>query len=198
MTETEKIKIMNYLCIRRIVGIVAAVVIGALCFAAGRCSAPMPEPEVVRDTIIKAVAVPSPRAESVRPVRPQLFAVPVTETRTERDTVFVILERTQAKYDSAGVYTAYVSGVDPRLDSLTIYDHTITEVVTVWEPAKVWRHNVGIGAAAMIAKQPAIAPEVYYRYSAGRWGLKAAVQYDIINRSPAMTGTITYDLIRLR
>jgi len=62
------------------------------------------------------------------------------------------LPRMQRVYSDDSTYTAWVSGYDPRLDSINVYRKTIKETVTIQLPAEkkkrtFWqRFNIGIQA----------------------------------------------------
>lgn len=46
-------------------------------------------------------------------------------TRYEQDTVTVELDRTQKHYSAQGSYDAWVSGIEPSLDSIKIYNYIV-------------------------------------------------------------------------
>ena len=105
-------------------------------------------PAPVRDTIVRYVRVTAP----IAPKPPDTAARAVAATDTLRamhgiaDTAAVIIPITQRTY-TAPEYTAYVSGYQPSLDSITI--HAPRTIITNNPPAaksKPW----GIGIAAGI------------------------------------------------
>ena len=77
--------------------------------------------------------------------------IPVTDTLRVHDTVYVVLERVQREYRDS-LYTAWVSGVDPALDSIEVYQMTkvVTITETVQEPRKRWGFGVTAGYGAAI------------------------------------------------
>lgn len=125
----------------------------------------------VFDTV--RVVVPVPRDSTV--IRYLTVKLPIATT-TERDT-FAHLINEASKSDSVDVelpitqkvyadsnYTAWVSGYNPRLDSLSI--RTVREVVTVKEFRKPKRWNVGAFVGYGITPkgmQPCVGVSVNYR-----------------------------------
>lgn len=67
--------------------------------------------------------------------------IPVTDTLRVHDTVYVVLERVQREYRDS-LYTAWVSGVDPALDSIDIVARTQT--ITITERPRQRRWHLGI------------------------------------------------------
>lgn len=67
--------------------------------------------------------------------------IPVTDTLRVHDTVYVVLERVQREYRDS-LYTAWVSGVDPALDSIDIVARTQT--ITITERPRQRRWHFGI------------------------------------------------------
>lgn len=116
---------------------------------------PMP-PDTV--TIVRYV---SARLPVVAPVDTAMQATPDTATHDSADVVVPI---SQAVY-SDSLYTAYISGWQPRLDSLRIYQHTRT--VTIEHPAPPPRRwSVGIQAGYGITPagpQPYVGVGVAFR-----------------------------------
>ncbi len=125
-------------------------------FAVGRSCRPAPVEVVtetrdtlyIRDTIIAEVAA-APcyiyRTEEVR--------IPVHDTLVTRDTIYAAVERTTLRYEDS-TYTAIVSGIYPRLDSLAIYPRR--EVVTIHTTEQVaisrrWGLGIQAGYGLMVA-----------------------------------------------
>lgn len=136
---------------KRIAIFLAGAVSGALAvywLSAGGCPGRLPEPVTrdtvtIRDTLRVEVPVPSAVRPSVRYV-------------TVRDTVSVRAE--ERVYEDSS-FRAVVSGVAPRLDSITVYPETRT--VTVPMPVPVRRSPWGLGVSAGVAVTPrGIAPAV--------------------------------------
>lgn len=125
----------------------------------------------VFDTV--RVVISEPRDSTV--IRYLTVKLPIATT-TERDTsahlinevskadsVDVELPITQKVYEDSN-YTAWVSGYNPRLDSLSI--RTVREVVTVKEYRKAKRWNVGAFAGYGFTPkgmQPCVGVSVNYR-----------------------------------
>lgn len=79
--------------------------------------------------------------------------VPVYVDRIIRDTVtdvvYVELEREQRRYQDS-TYCAWVSGIEPRLDSIRTFNTTYHHIVTQYERRK-WAVGVTAGYGAMIS-----------------------------------------------
>lgn len=95
----------------------------------------------LRDTLIAEVA-----AAPCYIYRTEEVVIPVHDTIVARDTVFAAVERTTLKYEDS-TYTAIVSGIFPRLDSLAIYPRK--EVITIHTTERVTvprRWGIGLQA----------------------------------------------------
>ncbi|MDE6178939.1 MAG: hypothetical protein K2F86_07200 [Duncaniella sp.] len=138
---------------KRIAIFLAGAASGALAvywLSAGGCPGRLPEAVArdtvtIRDTLRVEVPVPSAMRPSVRYV-------------TVRDTVSVRAE--ERVYEDSS-FRAVVSGVAPRLDSITVYPVTRTVTVSVPMPVPVRRSPWGLGVSAGVAVTPGgISPAV--------------------------------------
>jgi hypothetical protein len=111
--------------------------VALLAFLAGRATRQQ-APEVItevrdtlylRDTLIAEVA-----AAPCYIYRTEEVVIPVHDTIVARDTIYAAVERTTLRYEDS-TYTAIVSGIYPRLDSLAIYPRK--EVVTIHTTERV-------------------------------------------------------------
>lgn len=66
-----------------------------------------------------------------------------TDEIGSNDTVWATVPRTQKRYEDS-TYTAWVSGYEPRLDSIEVYQKTVTIVKRVERRVKNRRFNVGL------------------------------------------------------
>lgn len=64
------------------------------------------------------------------------------DTVTIHDTLYLALEREQKVYEADSSYRAVVSGYMPSLDSIEVYNHTVTRTINA-ASSKKW--SVGIG-----------------------------------------------------
>ena len=94
------------------------------------------EPSVVieRDTVWKDTTIYQPQAaETINTRRVVYVKVPTESAGKERDTIHDSIEVPvpiiQKRYDDS-LYTAWVSGYDPALDSINLRLPTITETIT--------------------------------------------------------------------
>ena len=143
-----------------------AVLLGGLLFFLGRWTAPAPEESVetvvvtdtltIRDTITKVKPVPQTRV-----VRDSIY-VAVRDTVTVRDTCYMALPREVKTYQDERYY-AEVSGYQPNLDRIDIFEQTkiITNDKTTTVTRKTrWGIGIQVGAGVTIDKQPEWRPYV--------------------------------------
>ena len=122
-----------------------------------------PEPSVVieRDTVWKDTVIREPvAAETINTGRVVYVKVPTQSARKELDTVHDSIEVpvpiVQKRYEDS-LYTAWVSGYEPALDSIDLRLPTITETVTKTIVKKAPRLSVGVQAGAgvgVFSRQP--------------------------------------------
>lgn len=96
---------------------------------------------VIRDTI----CVVEPKYKTI--TRVEKMVVPVTDTINVHDTLFVVLDRVQKEYCSPD-FNAWVSGYDPKLDSIKIFPKTKIVKVENTQNIKVksrWGVGVHVG-----------------------------------------------------
>lgn len=67
------------------------------------------------------------------------------DTIIKTDSVYVELPITQKEYRDS-LYHAWVSGYEPNLDSINVFQHTVTVTETVRPPTKRWGLGVQVGA----------------------------------------------------
>lgn len=109
---------------------------------------------VVRtDTLHDTVTVREPPAVAEVAVRTDTVWLPVVRTRTDtalltsdgpKDSVRAVVQITQKTYADS-TYKAWVSGYNPRLDSIQVYRQT---VVTTKTETVVKKRRIGIGVQA--------------------------------------------------
>ena len=140
--------------------------IPAVTFFIGRVTAPgVPAEATTRDTVIvthiDTIVREKPVYTAIRVT--DTLLVPVRDTVRLCDTLYLSLERTQARYEDS-LYTAWVSGVFPALDSIHIYRPvqyiTVTEQIPV-PVAKRWGIGISAGYGAVVVdKTVKLAPYV--------------------------------------
>lgn len=122
---------------------------------------PTVETKIERDTVWKDTTIYQPQpAETINTGRVVYIKVAVPQPQTQHDTVHdsieVVVPIIQKRYDDS-LYTAWVSGFRPNLDSIRLYLPTITETITntIVKPAP--RLSVGVQTGAgvgIITRQP--------------------------------------------
>jgi hypothetical protein len=99
---------------------------------------PVKETTTVHDTIWKDTTIYEPQpAETINTGRVVYIRVPYPETDTIHDSIEVSVPIMQKRYDDS-LYTAWVSGFHPNLDSIRLHQREVVTTVTkyVEKPAK--------------------------------------------------------------
>lgn len=142
--------------------ILLAVLVVSIALNVWQCSS-QPEPSVVveRDTVWKDTTIYEPQPTETVDIGKMVYikvavAQPQTQHDTIHDSIEVPLPIVQKRYDDS-LYTAWVSGFRPNLDSIRLYLPTITETITntIVKPAP--RLSVGVQTGAgvgIITRQP--------------------------------------------
>ena len=143
----------------------AAVVLLAIAFLLGRVTAPLPPPEPLsRDTVTVT------HTDTITREKPVYYARTVTDTLRlvvrdtvrQQDTLYLAVAREQRAYRDTS-YEAWVSGVQPSLDSIRIYAPVRCVTVTERVPVKVrsrWGLGVSAGYGITLSQQPQLTPYV--------------------------------------
>jgi hypothetical protein len=137
------------------------------------------EPDMVkvleRDTIWKDMAIyqPSP-VDSKKIGRVVYIKVPITKHDTLRDTIrdsiLAPVPIMQKRYEDS-LYTAWVSGFQPNLDSIRLYQPEVTNTVTKYVERPMQRLNIGASVGAgygIINKKPDIFVGVTLTWNLGK------------------------------
>lgn len=140
---------------KQLLWIIAVALLVSLGVNAWMCSRPEPQPSVVveHDTIRKDTTIYKPAPADSHLTGEVVYIripypVPVAgDTVTTHDSIEVPIPIEQKRYDDS-LYTAWVSGYRPALDSITIHQREVVTTVTqtIVEPSP--RLSVGIQAGA--------------------------------------------------
>jgi hypothetical protein len=117
-----------------------------------------PEPQVIveHDTLWRDTTIthPTPTA-STQTGRTIFIPYLVTDTIRQNDTLMVEVPVEQKRYDDS-LYTAWVSGYQPALDSIRLHQPTIVETITrtIVKPAPRLSIGPAVGAGVSITGTP--------------------------------------------
>ena len=122
-----------------------------------------PEIETIlkRDTVWRDTTIYEPQPdETINTWRVVYIRVPVNKTTTDtvHDSIEVPIPIVQKRYEDS-LYTAWVSGFEPKLDSIRLYTPEIQTTVTktVYEPTPLLTLGVQVGGGyGLIHRQPDI------------------------------------------
>ena len=111
-------------------------------------SRPEPEPTERVDTLWRDTTIrePAPPAETIRTDRVVYLRVPApsrTDTLTVHDSIQVPIPIEQKRYEDS-LYTAWVSGFRPALDSIRLHQPEIVTTITETIVKKAPRLSVGL------------------------------------------------------
>lgn len=116
-----------------------------------RC--PRKEPEVIvkTETVYKTVFRDRPDPVKTQILPDRYFFIPVETIRTvtKNDTTYIQLPIEQKTYSDT-LYTAWVSGYNPQLDSIRLRIPTTYVTTTVKEPAPRWSFGVTAGPGLLV------------------------------------------------
>lgn len=117
-----------------------------------------------------------------------------TDTLHTSDTIYMWMDR-QQKYYKTDDYEAWVSGINPRLDSLRF--KTYKDVITNTYAPRAKQHSLAIYAAPSFDGINATLPiGLEYSYSMKWLELSAGVGYEMINHRLEVQGTIAIPFAR--
>ena len=117
-----------------------------------------------------------------------------TDTLHHSDTIYIRMGR-QQKYYKTDDYEAWVSGINPRLDSLRF--KTYKDVITNTYTPQIKQHSLALYAAPSFDGINTTLPiGLEYSYSMKRLELSAGVGYEMINRRLEVQGTIKIPFAR--
>ena len=154
--------------------ILLALLLVSVALNVGLLTRPEPEAKIERDTVWRDTTIYQPLpAETINTGKVVYIKVPVsTGSTTVYDTIHDSIEVPvpiyQKRYDDS-LYTAWVSGYRPNLDSITLRLPTITETITntIVKPAPRLSVGVQVGAGVGIIRHH---PDIYVGFGA-QWRL---------------------------
>lgn len=118
-----------------------------------------PQPSVVEkhDTLWRDTTITNPTPTASTQTGRTVFVpyiVERTDTLHDRDTISVPVPVEQKRYDDS-LYTAWVSGYQPQLDSIALHQPEVVTTIerTIVKPAPRWSIGPAVGAGVSITGQ---------------------------------------------
>lgn len=97
------------------------------------------KPKVLKEVVVDTVPFYDPVPVFDKIVETKIKKVPFSvhdtvlthsiRTVTVHDTVYLVIDRVQQHYSKQGSYDAWISGVDSNLDSIKVYNTTVTNTI---------------------------------------------------------------------
>lgn len=111
---------------------VKRIILGAICFVVGFMFGVMHEPTKTSDIMYKTDTIECVRLDTCKIIVPEYKYIRTVDTIivNSDDGHSVSLPITQKHYAKDSVYDVWVSGYEPRLDSISIYERTKIQNVT--------------------------------------------------------------------
>lgn len=108
------------------------VILGALCVVVGFILGRMHDPTKISDIMYKTDTIECVRLDTCKIIVPEYKYIRTVDTIivNSDDGHSVSLPITQKHYAKDSVYDAWISGYEPHLDSISIYERTKTQIIT--------------------------------------------------------------------
>ena len=114
----------------------------------------MSPPVESRDTItiVDTITIDKPYPVYREVIKNHYEYIPVSDTLTINDTVYVAVQRERVVYQDS-LYRAVISGIYPSLDTISVYPQTTTITIREKEKADNWHLGIqgGVGYAGKVA-----------------------------------------------
>lgn len=123
------------------------------------------------------------------------IAVPIRDIDTcfiyNTDTLYLPLTQ---RFYSTSEYKAWISGYNPKLDSIVVFSKTITNTIKeVIQKQKKWEISAYMGSSFGVNS---VMPYLGVEYSRKRWALNAEYGYDVINKNGSIQLGVEYKFLR--
>lgn len=204
---SDKIKVTAFYTIMAACVAIAFIGLGGMLGyqrAMGKCQFMQPDTVYVHTIDSNAISGTAVRPEADSLIRQDSLPYPVPvpypvylpgDTVHEHDTILVYLPYDHRLFHIDDTLDVWYSGIDPSIDSIIVYSHTVTQTITqVQEVVKMPRLTADFGAGALYHENkvnPYLLGEVRYNarkttfgvYGAinheGKWGVGGNVTYRI-------------------
>ena len=161
-------------CYKRAFLVALGLFFAAVAWIAFGPHAQQPQPSVVEkhDTLWRDTTISHPTPSASMNTERTLFIpyiVSETDTIEAHDTLLVEVPVEQKRYDDS-LYTAWVSGYQPQLDSIRLYQPEVVTTIerTIVKPAPRWSIGPSVGAGVSITGAPQVG--IYVGFTA-QWRL---------------------------
>lgn len=121
---------------------------------------------------------------------PVLIPMPSDTVFTPADTVFIYIAREQ-KYYKGKNYEAWVSGYQPQLDRINVFNDTKVITNTTY-----YKHQISLFANPVYAGTLYAPIGLRYQYTKKRWDFGVSAGYDPINRSTVLSADVRFNILR--
>lgn len=146
--------------------------------------------KTIRDTVHEYCPLPYETRILDSILVPVPVLTPADTVFMPSDTVFVYLDREQ-KYYKGKNYEAWVSGYQPQLDRINVFNDT--KVIT---KNTYYNHQISLFANPIYAGTLYAPIGLRYQYSKKRWDLGVSAGYDPIHRSPVFSADVRFNMFR--
>ena len=141
---------------KSLITLLAALALMAAAFFVGRWSRPAKHDEQLIPSVpVVTTKWRTQRIERPRPIAERVIRriyLPAKDTMKIHDTLYVGLDRTQKEYRDS-LYAAWVSGIEPELDSLQLFIPEKIVTITLREKPKCWHLGVTAGYGATVQEK---------------------------------------------
>lgn len=142
--------------------------------------------KTVRDTIIEYYPVPFEKIIIDSILVP--ITIPADTVFMPSDTIFIYLEREQ-KYYKGKNYEAWVSGYQPQLDKINVFNETKIITNTTY-----YKHQISLFVNPIYTGTLYTPIGIRYQYSKKRWDFGVSAGYDPIHQNTLLSADARFNI----
>lgn len=139
---------------------------------------------VVRDTVTESYPIP------VLTTVTDSMLVIVRDTVTIHDTTYIALPR-ETRYYKGANYEAWLSGYQPRLDRINVFNDTKVITNTTY-----YKHQVSLFANPIHTETLRVPVGIRYQYSKGQWDFGISAGYDLTCQGVILSTDAKFNVFR--